>query len=322
MKMAELTQAQLNNAETMPLEELRQLALREAGEATEEKAQIVESDPTPKGPVTQVRDEKGRFTSNVDVLDNSNDPQDGSEDEEANTSDPEVTIYRKEIHNDDGSVDVYEAESLEDLIDKIAEGKRQAVQQMKKIIAEKKAIESKTQQVSKDEEYLVQQKLKDNPKKTIKDVVSEVIEERIAATQRSEDAQSRFVATHPDYIANSDNGSRMASEVQRLGYTEFSTEGLEKAYQSLKKSGLLILKTEEAGDATETNSATTGRTVQPAQNVTQQRSLKKSSTITSRTRTAATNVNMQPTEDEAYSMPLEKLRELANAQLARANRND
>ena len=309
--MADLTAEQIQKAETMPLEELRALALKEAEDA------VVPPPKTEPEPKTPARDKNGRFVEQGDEIDNSADP-----DPDADPDGGEVTttIFRKEIENGNGSVDVYEANSLEELVDKIAEGKRNANKQIQEFISERKAAEAKTQQVSKDEEYLIQQKLKDNPKSTIKEVVAEVIEERMAATKRSEDAQSHFVTTHPDYIASPENGERMKSEVQRLGYAEFTIEGLEKAYQGLKKSGLLVLKPADADGATEAARLEAERTAQAQQDAaTQQRSSKKASTISTRSRSTTTNVNTQPTLDEAYSMPLDKLRELANKQLADNN---
>lgn len=303
----ELNQEQLAAAETMSLEELKALALKEAGEVVETAA---------PAKVEQPRDEKGKFVAakgQEDELDNTADNLDNADEE------PTTTIYRKEIDNGNGVIEVFEAESLEELVDKIAEGKRNASIKIRELTTEKKAADEKTQQISKDDEYVVQQRLKDNPKATIKDVVTEVIEEHIAKQQRSEDAQSRFVATHLDYIANPDNGARIVSEVQRLGYTEFTTEGLEKAYQSLKKSGLLQLKTTGADDATEVEAKDKGGLPEPKVEATQQRSSKKSSTVSTRSGSVRTAVNTQPTLDEAYNLPLDKLRELANKQLAERN---
>jgi hypothetical protein len=307
------TAEELLKAESIPLEELRALALKEAEEAIA---------PTAEGPQTQVRDEKGRFTANTEVLDNSGDEQDPNGVGET-VEELEAEIFVKEITNDDGSVDRYEADSLEELVDKIAEGKRQAVKQLKTIIAEKRTLEAKTVQTTQDEEYLIQQKLQQNPKSTIKQIVAETIQERLDAAARDKAAQERFVVTHPDFIANPDNGERMHAEYIRIfpNASEFTPEGLDKAYQSLKKSGLLNLKTEEAGVTTGANAQATERTVQTPVSAPQQRSSKRSSTIPTNTRTTSVNVNAQPTLDELYDTkkyPLEKVRELAEAQLAAA----
>src|SRR6185437_1643166 len=118
----ELTKEQMEKAEGMSLDELRAAALG-----------VVEEAPAPET--------KEEVKADDDVIDNS---------AEAAEDEPEVTIYRKEIKNEDGTVDVYEADSLEDLVDKIAEGKRQAVAQMKRVQDEKRALEAKSAQANED----------------------------------------------------------------------------------------------------------------------------------------------------------------------------
>jgi hypothetical protein len=298
------TLEELQKAETMPLEELRQLALKEAEDAA--------AAPAPKP--EQKRDEQGKFAKQEEELDNSADAQ--PEDAEVVDGEPTKTIYRKEIENGEGSIDVYEADSLESLVDKIAEGKKNANKKIQEFIKEKRLAVAQTEQVSKDDEYLIQQKLKDSPKKTIREVVNEVIEERLAKEQRSNEVQSQFVQTHPDYFATPENGRKLAAEVKLSGASEFTSEGLEKAYQSLRRSGLLQLKPKVADDATAAEPKDTQQTVEPKVDATQQRSPKKGSTISARGAVKAVTPNAAPTEDELYKMPMEDLKKLANKQLA------
>lgn len=305
--MAELTQEQLEKAQTMSLDELRAAAIAEAA-----GLEVVETLPIDKS-----RDEKGRFKSNTDEETVDNSEEDGKEPPES--EDAERTIYRKEIVGDDGQIEVFEADSLEELVEKIAEGKRHANKHLKTVLAEKHALEAKTRQVSADEEYVIAERLKTEPKKTVEELVIETIEKRDAKFRAGQEAQSRFVATHPDFIPNPKNGNEMQLEVQRLGYTEFTYEGLEKAYQSLKTRGILALKAEGSEEATDTKGTDTQRIVEPAQEVTQPRSQKKGSTLPSGGSRKAAPVATQPSEDEAYALPLDKLRELANKQLAERN---
>jgi hypothetical protein len=304
-----LTPEQIEQAHTIPLEELRALAIKEAEGVVEQPTVNGSSEPAPK----QARNEKGQFIADADALDNSAD--DAAEEEEETT--PSRTIYRKEIDNADGSgVDVYEADSLEELVDKIAEGKRNANKKIRELNQRVKVEDTRTEQQKADDDYVVAQRLQKEPKKTVKEIVAEVISEREAAAQRSTDAQARFVATHPDFIPGESNGKRMVSWLKTQGHSEITYDGLEKAYQDLKSSGLLELKSEEANGATDTEVEATERTVQSPAEVTQQPSRKKASTISTRARTNAP-VKTQPSEDEAYAMPLEQLRELANKQLSR-----
>src|ERR1700728_4690305 len=109
--MAELTAEQLQTAETMSLDQLRDLAFKEMN-APQVTPTVQE--PTSNGstnePVVKsepARDANGRFVS----------PDDSDEDDDED-DEPAKTIYRKEVPNGDGSVDVYEAESWEDLVEK------------------------------------------------------------------------------------------------------------------------------------------------------------------------------------------------------------
>lgn len=294
--MAELTAEQIEKAETMPMAELLALGMKEAEEAA--KPPVV----TPKA-----ADQREEIDNAEEVV------AEVAEEEE------EKTIYRKEIDNGNGVIEVFQADSLEELVDKIAEGKRNASIKIRELSKQVRVEDTRTAQQITDDEFVVAERLKKEPKKTVAEIVAQVLEDRIAVERKSNEVQSRFVATHPDFIADPDNGTRIAAEVQRLGYTEFTDEGLEKAYQSLKTSGLLKLKQPEASGATEAERAEAERIAQAAREATQPRSSKKSSTISVRNRPAVPPPNVMPSEDEAYSMPMEKLRELANKQLAQAN---
>lgn len=311
--MPELTAEQIEKAQTMTLDELRAMAIKEAAEPVA----------APVGAAAQPRDKDGKFAARdtgKDEFDNSAD----EEEEEEDDGTPSRTIYRKEIDNADGSgVDVYEADSLEELVEKIAAGKANANKKIRELNQVVKAATAKTQQISEDDDFVVSEKLKKNPKQTVKEIAAEVLREQQEAVQKALRAQEQFVATHPDYVANPENAGRLTAWLQSHGYSECTTEGLEKAYQDLKASGLLVLKIEEADGATDEEAEVTERTVQPKAEATQQRSQKKASTIsTTRTRAAAANRVQQPSVDEAYAMPMEKLRDLANAQLATANRQE
>lgn len=294
---SELTAEQLQKAETMSMDELRLLAL---------------ADETPAAPVVAEtpRAANGQFAKPVQ----DDAPADAADDA------PEVKVYRKEIINDDGRVEIYEADTLEDLVNAISDGKKNANKKISELITERKAQDAKVIQVTEDEEYVTKKNLETKPKETVSRLVREELLAAAAANQRGIDAQSRFVNTHPLYVTDpkTGNGDRMKAEFERLfpAETEFTAEGLEKAYQSLATNGLLVLKTEGADDSTGATATTTQRTVETAAKATQQSS-PRSSGISTRNRPAVA-ANQPPSMDEAYDMPLDKLRELANAQLAKA----
>ena len=241
---------------------------------------------------------------------------------------PEQYIVKSEIDLGDGSgVQVFkgtgatELEALRDQNAKLVEAQRNATKKIHDLNSKVKAEDTRTAQQKTDDEYVIAQRLQKEPTRMIRDVVTEVIAEREASTQRNLNAQQAFVDSHPDYIADpaSGNGMRMMSEFQRLNpdAQEFTEVGLEKAYQSLKSSGLLKLKVEEAGGTTDEEAKVTERIVQPKVESTQPRSPRKASTVSIRGG-AVPVVKTGPTEDELYSMPLEKLKQLSNEQLAKA----
>lgn len=228
------------------------------------------------------------------------------------------TIYRREIPNGDGSVDVYEADSLEELVEQMAVGKENANKKIQEFIKEGKERKAKEHQVSADEEYVIAERLKKEPKKALREIVNEVIEGRLAHAKAEEEAQTRFVAGHPDYIPNPANGNRMTAWLQLHGLNDCTSDGLEKAYQDLKASGLLALKS-EGTDVPPVITPTATQTADADASVQKGQSVRRGSTISTRSVRAVVPVNAQPTLDEAYKMPMDKLRELANAQLAKGD---
>ena len=240
-------------------------------------------------------------------------------------TEPEQFIYKKEIDLGDGSgVQVFTGkgasalDAMEELTEKLADAQRHATKKIHELSARVKAEDTRSEQQRTDDEYVIAQRLQKEPSAAIRDVVREVIAEREATTKRSLETQQMFVDSHPDYVADAENGARITHEVQRLGYNEFSNESLEKAYQSLKASGLLKVKVEEAGGTTEEEAAPVERIAQPVADTTQPRSLKKASTVSTRG-SHAPIIKSGPSEDELYSMPLDKLRQISNEQLAKAN---
>jgi hypothetical protein len=289
--MAEQTEL---NLETMPLADLKAAALAEEAKEPE----IVE-------------EPKAEAAPEADI-------------ETPVEAEPEQFFYKKEIDLGDGSgVQVFTGkgttalEALEELSEKLADAQRHATKKIHELSAKVKAEDTRTEQQKTDDEYVIAQRLQKEPSKAIRDVVREVIAEREESQRRSLQTQQNFVDSHPDYIADTENGARITHEVQRLGYNEFTEESLEKAYQSLKASGLLKVKAEEAGGTTEAEATPVERLAQPVAEVTQPRSPKRASTVSTRS-SAPPVVKTGPTEDELYSMPLAKLRQLSNEQLAKA----
>jgi hypothetical protein len=229
---------------------------------------------------------------------------------------PARTIFRKEVNSENGSgVDIYEADSLQELVDKLAEGKRNANQKIRELNAK---VKQEAAQVNADEEYIVGEKFRKAPKQTMKEIASEVLREQEARNERSRVVQENFVTTHPDYEAVPQNATLITKWVQDHGYSEFSQESLDNAYTALSTSGLLKLKkAEQADDAAGADTKVNGRTAQPRVEAAQASSPRRGSGISTRTGTTNTSKNALPTLDEAYEMDIDKLRALANAQLSK-----
>src|SRR5690348_12024093 len=106
--------------ETMPLEALRALA----------NQQVEDASATPAAPAAQPRDEKGRFAKTEDGAADAVDV--AAEDEEF--GEPDKIIYQREIDLGDGSgVQVFRADSLEELVDKLAEAQRNATRKIREL---------------------------------------------------------------------------------------------------------------------------------------------------------------------------------------------
>jgi hypothetical protein len=243
---------------------------------------------------------------------------------------PEQFVYKKEIDLGDGSgVQVFSGkgatalEALEELTEKLAEAQRHATRKIHELNSRVKAEDTRSTQQIADDEYVFKQRLEKEPRKALREEMAAMRAEEEAAKSRELAVQQAFVDAHPDYDAtpNSkkalENGTRMIQWMQLNGCTEMTEENLEKAYQSLARGGLLHLKTEEAGGTTEDDTADTSRIVKPTVEATQPRSPKKASTVSTRGAGAPTP-KAGLSEDELYSMPLEKLRQISNEQLARA----
>jgi hypothetical protein len=278
---------QIKSLDDMSLEEIRAAAAAEAQAAAATTQQEVTTDEK-----NQPRDDSGRFAKKDDPQ-----PVANKEDDD----EPEVKVYRRTIENNDGSIDVYEAGSLEELVDKIADGKANANTKIRQQELELKDLRNRTaekpkpKEISQDAEFVYQQEMMKNPTKAVRAIFKELtgvdieeistIAERnrmINAAQAHNSAIESFIATHPDYEDAGDvgkkNGDLMALAI---GTGQPATpESLHKAYLHLKKSRLLVLKGEEAHVDTKPKPEVTQPTVETKVEVTQQRTRKGSGVST------------------------------------------
>lgn len=215
-------------------------------------------------------------------------------------------------------------EAHEDLIDQLSEAQKHATKKIRDLSAAvKTAPVEKT--FTPEEESVYSHELMNKPtegfKKLFREMTGLDIEKFKTVQARTEkflEAQSRkqvsdaFVAAHPDYVDNERNGKKLNKWLTLQN--DFSLESFEKAYQDLHESGLLEVKGEEASDEQKKADAEAQRIAAAAEAASSQRTRRVSGLSTQRR--VAVVPPAAPTEDEMYKMPLEKLRELANLQLA------
>jgi len=183
-------------------------------------------------------------------------------------------------------------------------GKAAATSHIRKLNADlarfKSQAERQAAQEKDDSEYVIQQKLRNKPVETIQ----EIVDKRLAADResqqqeqevirRSREAQEMWVAdpANANYIADAHNGKLMIDFIQATGATEVTRELCDQAFAALRDK--LHLRSN-----TPTTSAPrrTGSSIRSS-----------SGTVTHKT---------EPSESELHSMPLEKLKSLANQQLS------
>lgn len=252
------------DTDQLTTEQIKELALKHSGAAEPE-------------PEAQPRDEKGKFKAAEPA------------EKPADTGDEDTTetVYRREIDLGDGSgKEIFEAPTMEELLDKIVTAKTHATKKIREQEARLKELsEAKkvTDQQDKDDEFVLSQDMLSRPTDAVKKAfkkatgidITEVktLAERVNALTEAQNAQNEqaaqndaataFVSAHPEYVPNQANGARLsravnllAAEARHSGAKVDYATLLSKAYTDLSESGLLELR---SGDAkANADGATTG----------------------------------------------------------------
>ncbi len=282
------------DVENMPLDELRALAQKEQAEPTEPEQQ-------------QTRDEQGRFVKQ----------------ETTTLEEVDEVVYRREIDLGDGSgKQVFEAESLQGLVDKLATAQEHATKKIRELSA---VAVKKQEQIEElpgltaDEKWALGQQLLADPEATIAEVVKkhlgmtlkeartklDRVDQRVSARDTEEaevSAAQQFCAAHPEFVQNSRNAAKIETYIRKFLPGGVGTlVNIEKAYEDLSESGLLEIKDADAQEsdnqATRIASTATTTTRRVASGI-------------SAKRTTPTKV-AEPNEQELYDMPMDKLLALA-----------
>ncbi len=284
--------------ETMPLEDLRQMAEQE---------------------FQQARDEQGRFASN-DVKAAS-----GRDDDPAPAVDdqPDEIVYRRVIDLEDGSgTQVFEGASPEELIEKLAEAQKHATRKIRELATAQKVKET-VAELSDDERFVLGQEFLSKPDvvlaREVEKRVKAILDERLAPVEKLTKAQQEFSAgqefqqIEPNYYPTPKNGQRIEKWIRMEGLSA-TVENIQKAFADLSESGLLETRPDTQDAETRETRTVQPRIAEPATRIVGQR--RAASGLSSRGSASAPR-SQEPTEAELYNMPLEKLRELANADARR-----
>ena len=285
--------------ETMSLEDLRKLAEEEA---------------------------KKQSTNTTTVTDPKETPSTEEEEEEVEVK--EFSAERSFDLGDGAGSQVFKGkgetreDALEDLSNKLIEAQKNATKRIKEL---KTTTTTKAPEpaLTKEQEAVLAAEVISKPSETIIKIlkahgidINDVKETtEFLKTQKVQAAKKAtadsFVAAHPDYADTASNGKKINKWCEL--HNDFSLDGMNKAYQDLNESGLLQVKGEEAGQGQEENKS--GTRIEEKTKVTPPPVTRKASGLSTHRRTP-TPVVTEPSEDELYSMPLDKLRAIANKQIA------
>lgn len=335
----------------MPLEQLRELAFEESeqdGDATHNAAwKEAAGEPPVEEPGEQPRGADGKFVKKEEP------PEPPAEEPPANeppveeppsNEPPEPPAVEEDVEfldtqridlGDGSGVQVFvgrgssELEAAKDLNRQLVQAQENATrkirEQAQQISDQKKA----DAQSATDQDFVESEEYKKDPRgytmRKIREGVTSALAEQKASEQRHLQAQFDFVALHPEYVTDKANAGRLESEFRRLypEAIEFTVTGLDKAFESLNASGLLKLQEPEASEPTNNEPPAKVEepprieepTKQPEPPAAPVRSPKKGSSVPAG-RSPAPVVKVGHTEDEMYQLPMDKLLDLANRQLA------
>jgi hypothetical protein len=226
--------------------------------------------------------------------------------EQQEVDEAEGFIATRTIDLQDGSgVQVFtgrgatQVDALNDLADRLQEAQRHATIKIKQQNRDLKQEQEDSEYINEHERREIEQRLRANPAAEIARIAKETLEAETSKYQRGQKAQQDFVDTHPDFYPCQENAQAMSQWIQGKGYQEFTPSNLEEAFQALQ--GKLVKKGDTPAATTTTS---TGN-----------RPTRKSSSV-STSRSSAPVVSNEPDEEALYKMPLDKLRTLADKQLA------
>jgi hypothetical protein len=285
----------------LSIEELRAKALEAltTPEQPEVPAEPEKADPP--------RDEKGRFVKA----------------ESDTVEEVDEVVYERVIDLGDGSgTQVFRGNTMEELIDKLATAQENATRKIRELSAKEKATAIKqveeNDELTEDEKFILSQKILTDPAKVIETFVEKTINKKInprlkdvegvAREQRETKTAVDWVNSTPDYYACDSNGKKIHKYLETQGL-EMTRENLQAAFEDLNADGLLVSKPKEKQDAESDTDETGSARIAPKVETGVVRRKVVGGLSTKRQAQVETKPS-EPTVDDLYKMPMDKLREL------------
>src|SRR5271169_6328632 len=237
-------------------------------------------------------------------------------------------VYRYEIDLGEGSgKQVFEGETPEALIEKLGEAQRNATIKIRELSAAKK-VEQKPVEMADAAKWVLAQELATDPAKAFDKLLQQqtgmtaaelkalrdTVNQTAATTREQTRNQQEYDATvvfrkdHPEYVANEINGKKMVQWLKLNGLPG-TVENITKAFEELSGDGLLQL-----GESNTQGGATNGSRIVKVGGYTH----KAASGLSTKRSGGTSKATSEPTEEEAYKLPMEELEKLANASMARS----
>lgn len=289
------------DTDTLSTEELTKLANEELGQARDDQGRFVAQD--------------AATTQDQGTVANGEIKDDAEEVDEI--------VYRRIIDLGDGSgTQVFEAPSMEELVDKLATAQEHATRKIRELANPKKATQES--ELDENEEFVLSQMNINSPTKgfreqfkrnfgiTIEEFKQQQTELAGELKARRDERLGRdFAQSHPEFkeFYTEKNGLRVEKWL-RLEGLEFNNENVEKAFVELTESGLLEPIAQNQDAEPKTSAADAPRIAESTTRIVGQR--RAASGLSSQGGKIVTKA-AEPTLDELYSMSYEELAKRANS---------
>jgi hypothetical protein len=257
-----------------------------------------------EGVLERPRDEKGRFVS-------------AKEEEPVVEPPASPQVFRREIDLGDGSgKQVFEAESMDALLDKLTDAQTHATRKIRELSQQTKKEDPPPAppppvELSEDEKWIISQELMTDPGSAIRKLYKTYIEPEIAPKLKkiesieqkelADAAAIKFVEAQSKYYPTQKNGEKLVRYLNTWKL-DATVENFEKAFQELNESGLLEAKPVPAAENGEPE-PDAERIARPGETL---RSTHKVASGLSARRSVAPPPP-GPTEDELYKLPIDEL---------------